>query len=190
MIQIEYLKYLQLLFISIAVTAIVSFLILLVNRKNRLDKYSRKESIKPVDGGNISVFFDKQRSAVLIPYVADLFGSGKATANITFTSMPYKPDQLGAAIRVALSSCRIAKPASTNELMNKLESHSWKVFTEGKLNLSVYYKDGKGILFNTTVRTPEGAYIFNTRGPELSLPADTDDEAIGAAALELLKRCR
>lgn len=165
--------------------------ILLHARRSRLKK--RKVSVKtakPVECGNISIFFDAQRNAVFIPYVADLFGEGKATSQVIELKVPYSPGQLGAGIRGALASCRNAKPAGSSELMARLGARDWKQYSLGKLNLSVYYKQGRGILFNTTVRTPEGAYVFISKGPDACLPADADNESIGTAALALLARCR
>ena len=146
--------------------------------------------IKPVDFGNASLFFDKSGNVTIIPYVADLFGEGKATADVTLLQQPYDPGRLGAAIRSALASCRSGKPSGSAKLMEKLHSHGWKAFSEEKCNLSVYYREGAGIVFNTTVRTSEGAYVFNTRGIEHCLPADVKDEEIGRTSIELLKRCK
>jgi maltose-binding protein MalE len=74
--------------------------------------------------------------------------------------------------------------------MEKLHTPGWKEFSSGKINISIYYKAGTGIIFNTTVRTSDGGYIFNTRGIEHSLPANASDGAIAGMTLELLKKCR
>jgi hypothetical protein len=182
---VNYAKYLVLMVLIIA-GAMAAAVILARSRRSR----TIVKGIKPVDFGSVSIFFDKYGNAVIIPYVADLFGEGKATANVTTISQPYRPDRLGAAIRDSLASCRNGKPAGPAKLMEILQSQNWKVFTEGRSNLSVYYRKGSGIVFNTTVRTLEGAYIFNTRGIEHRLPADADDEEIGSTSLELLKKCR
>ena len=159
-------------------------------RSRRPKTKTMTKGIKPVDSGSVSIFFDKNCNAVIIPYVADLFGEGKATADVTTISQPYKPVRLGAAIRNSLASCRNGKPAGSAKLMGILQSQSWKAFTEGRSNLSVYCRESSGIVFNTTVRTSEGAYIFNTRGIEHRLPPDAGDEEIGSTSLELLKKCR
>ncbi len=185
----EYTKYIQLLILVIIVVSVIAG-IWLGTRRRRLKKNPPAKTVKPVDCGNISIFFDSQRNAVFIPYVADLFGEGKATSEVTGLTMPYSPAQLGAKIRSALASCRNAKPSGSAELMGRLGARDWKQYSSGKLNLSVYYKQGRGILFNTTVRTPEGAYIFISKGPDICLPADAGDERIGTAALSLLARCR
>jgi|GEM_PF-464067 len=186
----EYMKYIRLLMLVITVTALIAG-ILLYARRGRLKKGNAPaKTVKQVDCGNISIFFDAQRNAVFIPYIADLFGEGKATSEVTELKAPYSPGQLGACIRSALASCRNAKPAGSAELMGRLGSRDWKQYSSGKLNLSVYYKQGRGILFNTTVRTPEGAYVFVSKGPDACLPANADNERIGTAALSLLARCR
>jgi hypothetical protein len=186
----EYKKYIQLL-ILVVIAAAITAAVLLHARRSRLKKRKKPvKAVKPVDCGNISVFFDSQRNAVFIPYIADLFGEGKATSDVTELKAPYDPDQLGAYIRRALASCRNAKPAGSAELMSRLRARDWKQYSSGKLNLSVYFKPGRGILFNTTVRTPEGAYVFISKGPDACLTADAGDETIGTTALALLNRCR
>ncbi len=186
----QYMKYIQLLLLVIIVTAVIAG-IFVYTRRGRLKKGNAPaKTVKPVDCGNISIFFDAQRNAVFIPYVADLFGEGKATSEVTVLKAPYSSGQLGAHIRSALASCHNAKPAVSAELMSRLGSRDWKQYSSGKLNLSVYYKQGRGILFNTTVRTPEGAYVFILKGPDACLPADADNERIGTTALTLLARCR
>lgn len=186
----DYVKYLLLMLLIITVASAISIMLLFRARKQRLQKTKTGSSIMPVNGGNISIFFDKQGNATIIPYVADLFGSGKATSDIIILNLPYKPGNLGAVIKNAMISCRKGKPINSAELMEMLQARGWKEFSEGKRNLSVYYKDNKGIVFNTTVRTAEGAYVFNTRGAEFILPANADNEIIGSTSIELLKRCR
>ena len=207
---VNYTKYLFLMAFIVCGAVLVSAILIYRGRRNRApgikgkggnscregDLQSRKGntqasgSIKPVNGGNISIFVDKQENVTIIPYVADLFGAGKATSNVSVLCQPYKAGKLGAAIRNSLASCHNGKPTGSLQLMEKLQYHSWKEFSEDKLNLSVYYKEGIGIVFNTTVRTSKGAYIFNTRGMEHCLPANASDETIGSTSLELFKRCR
>lgn len=182
----NYTKYLLLMILVIIGAVAVGMALMARSRKTEV----KAAECKPVDFGSASVFFDKSGNATIIPYVADLFGEGKATADVTVLPQPYNSGSLGAAIRDSLASCRGGKPAGSAVLMAKLQSDGWKTFSEGKSNLSIYYKEGAGIVFNTTVRTSEGAYIFNTRGIEHCLPADADDEKIGRTSLELLKRCR
>jgi len=188
----NYAKYLILLLLIISGAVIISALFLFRKRRNRLQKSQEKygKPDRPVKSGNISVFFDKQGNATIIPYVADLFGSGKATSDVAVLCQPYKEAKLGAAIRSSLASCHDGKPTGSMQLMEKLLSHDWKSFTEGKMNLSIYYKEDTGIVFNTTVRAADGAYVFIKKGAEFCLSADADDEAIGVKTLELLKRCR
>ena len=172
----------------IIIVGAVAAAVVLMARTRRPNAKAVK--IKPVDFGSVSLFFDKSGNVTIIPYVADLFGEGKATSDVTVLAQPYKPDRLGAAIRNSLASCRNGKPTGSIQLMGKLQSQGWKAFSEGKSNLSVYFREGVGIVFNTTVRTSEGAYIFNTRGIEHSLPSGAGDEEIGSTSLELLKKCR
>lgn len=184
---VNYAKYLLMMIVIVPGAAVI-FAMLRFRMKRRSTRPD--VSCKPVEAGNISIFFDKQGNATIIPYVADLFGDGKATTDIMILHQPYKPANLGAAIRNSLASCRSSKPTGSAQLMEKLQFRGWKEFSEGKKNLSIYYKDGAGIVFNTTVRTSVGAYIFNSRGMEHFLPADATNEVIGSTSIELLKRCR
>lgn len=182
----NYSKYLALL--VLLVTGAVAAAAVLTARARRPG--DRAVKIKSVVFGSVSLFFDKSGNATIIPYVADLSGEGKATADVTILPQPYKPNKLGALIRDSLASCRNGKPSGSAKLLAILQAQSWKAFTEGKSNLSIYYREGRGIVFNTTVRTPEGAYIFNTGGIESCLSPDAGDEEIGRISLELLKKCR
>jgi hypothetical protein len=182
----DYSKYLVLM-VLIVIGAVAAAVVLMARVRH---PNPRTVKIKPVGFGSVSLFFDKSGNVTIIPYVADLFGEGKATTDVTLLPQPYKPGRLGAAIRDSLASCKNGKPAGSAKLMTILQFQSWKAFTEGKSNLSIYYREGSGIIFNTTVRTSEGAYIFNTRGIENCLPADAGDEAIGSTSLELLRKCR
>jgi len=142
------------------------------------------------DRGNVSVFFDRQRNAVLIPYVPDLFGSGKATDNVIWLDMPYSSEGLGRAVRSAMASCRNGKPASTTALMKLIRAVNWREFAKGRLSVSVYCRDGRNIMLNSTMRTPEGAYVYITKNPEICLPVNAEDYELGDAILGLIKRCR
>lgn len=205
----NYTKYLFMVVLIICMAVLVSVILMYKERhhkargnkdkdgnvKSKAGQQSKdrtRDSIyfKSVNGGNISAFIDKQGNATIIPYVADLFGAGKATSNVCTLYQPYKSGKLGAAIRSSLASCKNGKPIGSLQLMELLQARDWKEFSMDKLNLSVYFKEGRGIAFNSTVRTSKGAYIFNTRGIEHCLPADASDEAIGSSALELTKRCR
>ncbi len=189
-----YLDYLKIVMSVAAGAVLVSTLLFIAAgyRRKRAGTSAGGEQGSPgrVDGGNVSVFFDKRRNAVLIPYVPDKYKSGKATAGIIRLDMPYGPDALGSKAKQAMRSCRNAEPADNAELMEKLGARNWKEFTEGRLSVSVYFKEGKGILMNSTVRTPEGAYVFTVRGEEICIPADAGDSRLGEAILDLLKKCR
>jgi hypothetical protein len=194
-----YARYLMLVVLTAAVAAMLAALLFAVIRGRRKRKHNAgkagkiSEDKKPdsiVDSGNVSVFFDKQRNAVLIPYVPDLFGSGKATADIIWLDMPYGYDELGRTVKIAMMSCRNGKPAASATLMKLLRAGNWKEFTKGRLSISVYCKDRRNIMLNSTVRTSEGAYIYITKNPEICLPTDADNAELGGAILDLLRKCR
>ncbi len=194
-----YMDYLSLVAL-VAAGAVLAGAVLCIVRKARgkgmsgsigeKDRFSGNPDTIQVDGGNVSIFFDRRRNVVLIPYVPDIYRSGKATDDIIWLDMPYKPNDLGKAVKIAMSACRKGRQAENGDLMKKLGAHSWKEFTDGKLSVSVYYKEGRGIMMNSTVRTPEGAYVYIRKGPQICLSADTEDYELGGAILELHKKCR
>lgn len=194
-----YLSYLKLV-AFVAAGAVLATALLFIIIKSRRRGKSSADSQKDgrggyraqtrIDGGNVSIFFDKRRNCILIPYVPDKYRSGKATADIIWVGMPYRSEELGKEVKTAMASCKKGEPADNAELIGKLGAQGWREFTEGKLSVSVYFKENRGVLMNSTVRTPEGAYVFTTRGPEMCLAPDADDSQLGDAVLELLKKCR
>lgn len=147
-------------------------------------------AVDPVRGGNVSIFFDKAGNVVVIPYVKDKFGMGKATTSVQFLKQPYSPQGLGALLRSALNGCLTGIPCENRELMARLGALDWNRFSEGKKNISVYFREEHGIIFNTTRRKENGAYEFLSPGMEKVLPAETGDEMLGSTLLQLLQRCR
>jgi hypothetical protein len=181
----DYSSYL--LAIALIIIAVAGGFILLAGAGRR----KRRSCLSaPVTGGSVSVFFDARGNAAIIPYVKDKFGSGRATADIVFIKAPYGARKLGAAIRTSMSGCGNAAPCGDGELFEKLGAHDWAGFSAGKRNISIYYKENYGIIFNTTRKKADGAYELNHNGVEKSLPPDTDDETLGSAVLFLLQKCR
>lgn len=144
----------------------------------------------PVTYGSISVFFDRTGNVTIIPYVKDRFGTGRATSGVVFLKNSCSASKLGSAIRSSMESCRGAEPCTNRELLEKLKTRDWVAFSADKRNISIYYKDHYGIVFNTTTRKAEGVYEFNHNGAEKSLPPDTGDKVLGDTVLKLLKKCR
>lgn len=194
-----YARYLLLVALVAAGTVVLGMLLFIAARGR---KGKKRNAVFPgsaktgnasdgvIDSGNVSVFFDRQRNAVLIPYVPDLFGSGKATDNVIWLDMPYSSEGLGRAVRSAMASCRNGKPASTTALMKLIRAVNWREFAKGRLSVSVYCRDGRNIMLNSTMRTPEGAYVYITKNPEICLPVNAEDYELGDAILGLIKRCR
>jgi hypothetical protein len=183
---IEYSGYL------LSIILIIAFISLgLVFIFKRIGRHSKKgRPVQPVKGGNVSVFFDKAGNVTIIPYVKDKYGSGKATAGVEFIKAPYAERKLGEIIRKSMNSCINSEPCESRELLGKLQSYDWAQFSEGKRNISVYFRQEYGIVFNTTRRKSNGAYEFNNTGVEKSLPADTEDDTLGITLLQLLQRCK
>lgn len=182
---VDYSKYLLVIFLIIIVVAVGVIFLARAGKKGR-----GASLVKPVTGGSISVFFDRTGNVTIIPYVKDKYGSGKATEDVVFIPMPYNARKLGAAIRTSLNGCCQAVPGTNSELLAKLDAYDWAAFSVDKRNISIYYKESYGIIFNTTRRKIDGAYEFNHNGVEKSLPPVTDDEMLGNTVLLLLQKCR
>jgi len=182
----DYENYLYIiLFLIIAIPACL-FLIF-INKRRR-----RSKTIMPlsVNGGSISIFFDKTGNVTVIPYVKDKYGSGKATLNVVTVRMPYPPENLGYTVKKSLNGCKNSTPCTNSELLDKLGAMDWKQFSSDKRNISLYFREGYGLVFNTTSRQPDGAYRFNTNSADLTMPADIEDAVLGSTLLQLLGKCR
>ena len=182
----EYKNYLLLIIILI-ITIPACIVFFIYNRHKSATK--DKKSVL-VTGGNISAFFDRSGNVTLIPYVKDKYGNGKATSHVEAVRMPYSPDRLGNAVKKSLSGCKNDTPCTNRELLDILGINDWKQFSEDKRNISVYFREGYGLVFNTTTRKSDGAYQFNVMGVEKSMPADTNDFMLGNTLLQLMEKCR
>ena len=182
----DYENYLYIIiFLVIAIPACL--LVILINKRRRMGKIK-----KPlvVNGGNISIFFDRTGNVTVIPYVKDKYGSGKATLNVVTVRMPYSPDNLGYTFKKSLNGCKNSTPCSNSELLDKLGAMDWKQFSSDKRNISLYFREDYGLVFNTTSRQLDGAYRFNINGAEITIPADIEDAVLGSTLLQLLEKCR
>jgi len=193
-----YARYLLLVILVTAATATLGTLLYISTGGRKSGKKGaavsgRTKKVGPqdvIDSGNVSVFFDRYRNAVLIPYVPDLFGSGKATADIIWLDMPYNADDLGRAVKSAMASCRNGKPADSATLMRLLRAPDWKGFSKGRPSISIYCRDRRNVMLHSTAKTQEGVYVYITKNPEICLPTDVSNAKLGESVLELLKRCR
>lgn len=176
--------------IYILILVIVFFLIVLLARKRFNKRKYKIEKIETIDGGTIGIFFDRDRNLTVIPYAKDKYGQGRATGELVFLNSPYTEIKLGQAVRRAMLQSIEGKPCKDDELIPKLGSKNWKEFSEGKKNISAYYKKEHGIVFNTTSRRLDGSYQFNHFGLEKTVSNDVNDKDLGLLILELLKRCR
>jgi hypothetical protein len=175
---------LSILLVILAVAGLIAFVL----ARARMGRH--EAACEPICFGSISVFFDWDENVTVIPYVKDKLGFGRATAGILHIKYPYREKTLGRAVRDAMNICRKAAPSSDSELMRALNSANWKEFSCGRRNISIHYREGSGIIFNTTRRKPDGAYEFNYHGYEAALDGSAGDEAIGRMLLGLLSRCR
>lgn len=157
----------------------------------RLSK-SKSTIQKPqlINGGNVSVFFDRANNVSIIPYAKDKFGVGRAVGSPLFIKWPYNTRKLGECARLAMELCKTQEICSNSELMAILDCSEWADFSKGRRNISVYYKEGHGIVLNSTMRKADGSYQFNHPGLEKVLGVDVSDMELGGALLEMLRRCR
>ena len=145
---------------------------------------------EPIKYGNISVLFDRDKNVVIIPYVKDLSGMGKATDKPTILNYPYSKEELGATVRLNMKKCQKGVPISDSQFVNYLGSKGWKEFSEGKRNISIHYKEGYGVIFNTTRRRIDGSYQFNKFGYEKIVDNNINNNDLGNVIIELLPRCK
>jgi hypothetical protein len=180
----EYTSY---ILIIILMLAVIAFSFILLRKSGEKNKTAKNLVVK---GGSISLFFDKVGNLTIIPYVKDKYGNGKATARIDTLKAPVDPTILGGMAKKSLNKSINDTSCSDNEFMDLLGASDWKQFSEGRRNISLYYREGKGLIFNTTTRMSDGAYQFNYNGIEHCLPADVSDYNLGSTILKLLGKCR
>ncbi|MCX7746747.1 MAG: hypothetical protein N2645_07640 [Clostridia bacterium] len=172
------------------ILAFFSVLLFIIIKKFK-NRYNRSKKVYPeIKSGNISIFFDERNNVSIIPYVKDKYGAGRAISNLQTKNFPYTANQLGALIRYAMKLCEDGKPCSNQELMVKLNYPTWKEFTRDKRNISLHYREGQGILFNTTRRLSDGAYQFNRTGFDAVVKGSASDKELGETVLSLLGLCR
>ncbi len=182
----QYRDYLfVIVFLIIAIPSVLT--VLFFRKRRRQEKYRKPETVK---GGNLSVFFDKSGNATLIPYVKDTVGSGKATSRVAVLKTPYTPQKLGLSVKKSLNGCIGSTSCSDTELLAVLGANDWSEFSWNKRNISVYFREGYGLIFNSTTRNADGVFQFNTRGIEKTVPAGIEDAALGNTLLQLLVKCR
>lgn len=126
----------------------------------------------------------------VIAYAKDKYGIGRALENPQCLNAPYSPEKLGETIRSSMALYKKGLPCNSGELMKKLDFKDWKDFSKNRRSISIYYKQGVGIVFNTTTRTSDGAYRFNMNTYDITLPETVENKDLGNMILRLLARCR
>jgi hypothetical protein len=186
------------------IIAVLLFTVVLwgLSRKRKVEKesekapnlikqfYMKNKEICPINFGNVSIMFDLEQNVYIIPYVKDLSGMGKPADNPKYIASPYSCEILGMEIRNSLKSCEKNIPFSDAEFMRNLGAKGWKEFSYGKRSISIHYRDGYGVVFNSTRRRVDGSYQFNKFGFEEIVNNDVSDKILGETALKLLSRCR
>lgn len=154
----------------------------------------RKDSSPPfkdkIEGGSISVFFDNSNNVTVIAYAKDKYGVGRAVENPQYLKAPYTTEKLGEIIRRSMALCKNGVTCNSSEIMEKLDYKDWKDFSKNRRSISIYYKRGVGVVFNTTTRRSDGAYRFNMNTYDMALAEDRGNRELGNITLELLARCR
>lgn len=144
---------------------------------------------KPVPSGNASVFMDKKGNLHIIPFSVDKLKRGRASEIPVTLDAPYTPEEAGDIVRKCLGLSGSGKSLSSEELMKSLGYHDWKGYSKEKKSVSVMCMNGEVIL-NSTIRRPDGLFIFRTNGYERVLPGNISDSDLGGAVLELMKLSR
>jgi hypothetical protein len=166
--------------------AILVFIFKFIRFKSRNEGKKKREIIT---GGSISLFFDILNVTVIC-YSLDKLGVGRAAGKPQYLKAPYKPERLGALVRYSLQLCKKPSAASDSELLKTLGQANWKSFTEGRKNISVFFRGGTGVVLNSTSRGADGSYQLNKRGYEMVLESDVSDIELGESLLSILRRCR
>lgn len=159
----------------------------------RITKNSRQNvpqaDPKPVPTGNVSVFMDKKGNLHIIPFSMDKLKRGRASDNPVMLNAPCSLEETGNAVRKGLELSDTGKNLSSEELMKSLGFYDWKDYSREKKSVSVTCKNGEVVL-NSTIRRPDGSYVFRIQGYERVLPDKLSDSALGSAVLELMKFSR
>ncbi|MFZ5986288.1 MAG: hypothetical protein ACOYWZ_04065 [Bacillota bacterium] len=176
--------------VTIIFLLIVIFLFFMLIRRRRYNRSLKKHPVPRIDCGSVSVFFDQKNNVIVIPYVKDKYGVGRAIGKPQFLQAPYNTRALGEVVRRSMAMCKGGHPCTDALLMSKLNSLDWKDFSKDKRNISIYYKEELGLVFNTTKRVSDGSYQFNFRGYEKVLGSSVGNEELGVVLMNLLERCR
>jgi hypothetical protein len=165
-------------------------------KKNTAEKTSKNNETEQVKSGrkvrtgNICVFFDNDLNATIIPYVKSLDGIGMGTLEIIKLKNGYTMHDLGNQIKDSMEVCDLARPAKHEDLMHELGYRNWAKFTEDKKNISIHYNKSTGLVLSSTFRKEDGSYDFTYPRSAKVLPSDINEEELGKAVLEHLKKCR
>lgn len=144
---------------------------------------------KPVPPGNASVFMDNKGNLHIIPFSLDKLKRGRASEVPVILTAPCSLEEAGNAVRKSLGLSESGKSLSSEELMKILGYYDWKDYSKAKRSVSVTCKNGEVVL-NSTIRRPDGSFVFRIRGYEKVLPDKISDSALGGAVLELMKFSR
>ncbi len=143
----------------------------------------------PVPSGNVSVFMDIKGNMHIIPFSMDKLKRGRASDYPVTLTVPYSSGEAGNAVRKGLILSGTGKSLSSEELMRNLGYYDWKDYSKEKKSVSVTCKNGE-VVFNSTLRRPDGSFVFRVRGYERVLPDRLSDADLGRTVLELMKLSR
>ncbi|MDQ2085946.1 hypothetical protein RBH29_05770 [Herbivorax sp. ANBcel31] len=180
----EYIIYIFIL-ILIIVLIVTAYFLWASGKKEQL---LRKKTVSKIEYGSVSVFFDRRKNVIVIPYAKDKYGVGRAVEEPQFLFSPYKKDELGNFIRKTLAMCNSENFCSDVKLMKILNSKNWRGFSKGKKSISVYFKKNTGLVFNKTRRWSDGSYDFNSNKSNKVLSCYADNNEIGQTLISLLDR--
>ncbi len=144
---------------------------------------------RPLPQGNVSVFMDDKGRMDIIPFSMDRLKGGRACEYPITVNVAVSPQEVGSAIRRGLLLCASGKSLTSEELMKSLNFYDWKDYSRGKKSVSVTCRDGE-VVFNSTLRRPDGSFIFRVRGYERVLPETLSDAELGDTVMELMKLSR
>lgn len=175
--------------IWIIAAAIIVILLVVVRVTTGRGQVNEDDEQEPLPPGNVSVFIDDKGRMDIIPFSMDRLKGGRACEYPLSLDAAASPREIGSAIRKGLLLCASGKSLTSEELMKSLGFYDWKDYSRGKRSVSVTCRDGE-VIFNSTLRRPDGSFVFRVRGYERVLPEKLSDSELGGAVADLMKLSR
>ena len=165
--------------------ALIIILFMMVRITTGRSKGLPENPPEPIPSGNVSIFMDIKGNMHIIPFAMDKLKNGRASEYPVTLTVPYSPEEAGIAVKKGLGLADTGKSLSSEDLMKNLGYYDWKDYSKGKKSVSVTCKNSE-VVMNSTIRRPDGSFVFRIQGYERVLPDRVADKELGEAVLELM----